>query len=167
MNFLRICAVGLVLSLVTPVSALAQASVAFGGLSHDTSQPVEVAADRLEIDQDDGTAVFSGNVLISQGAMRLLAGNVRVVYAEQTSSDGTGEIQTMRATGGVTLVNGAEAAEAREAVYNIDAGTIHLSGDVIMTQGRTAIAGNSLRINLNNGSGVIEGRVRTVLSTGN
>ena len=111
--------------------------------------------------------MFSGNVLISQGAMRLSAGNVRVVYAEQTSSDGTGEIQTMRATGGVTLVNGAEAAEAREAVYNIDAGTIHLSGDVIMTQGRTAIAGNSLRINLNNGSGVIEGRVRTVLSTGN
>ncbi len=167
MSFVRVCALGLALALAAPNVALAQASVAFGGLSHDTSQPVEVAADKLEIDQGDGTAIFSGNVLISQGAMRLSASRVRVVYADQTSSDGTGEIQTMRASGGVTLVNGAEAAEAREAVYNIDAGTINLSGDVIMTQGQTAIAGNSLRINLNNGSGVIEGRVRTVLSTGN
>jgi lipopolysaccharide export system protein LptA len=166
-SFVRVCAIGLALALTNPVAALAQASVAFGGLSHDTSLPVEVAADRLEIDQDDGTAIFTGNVLISQGEMRLSAGTVRVVYADQTSADGTGEIQNMRATGGVTLVNGAEAAEASQAVYDIDAGTIHLTGDVIMTQGRTAIAGNSLKINLNNGSGVIEGRVRTVLSTGN
>ena len=45
-----------------------------------------------------------------------VAGQVRVVYADQTNADGTGAIKTMRATGGVTLVNGAEAAEAHEDV---------------------------------------------------
>ena len=166
MTYLRSASLALVIALTSGGAAFAQAAVAFGGLSHDTDLPVEVGADRLEIDQDDGTAIFSGQVLIAQGEMRLSAGQVRVVYADQTNADGTGEIKTMRATGGVTLVNGAEAAEAREAIYDIDAGTILLKGDVIMTQGQSAIAGNSMLIDLNKGSGRIEGRVRTVLSTG-
>ena len=63
--------------------ALAQ-NVAFGGMTADTSAPVEVAADNLAVDQADGSAVFTGNVVIGQGEMRLFqvysAGN----YIEAT-----------------------------------------------------------------------------------
>ena len=38
-----------------------------------------------------------------------------------------------------------------------------LIGDVLVTQGRTAIAGDRLSIDLTTGNGTVEGRVRTVL----
>ena len=146
-------------------SAFAQgAQVAFGGLQHDTTLPVEVTADQLQVDQSDGSATFSGNVVIGQGEMRLSAAQVLVNYT--TGQDTTGEIEEMRASGGVTLVTGAEAAEAREAVYSIDKGTIVLSGDVILTQGRNALSGERMVVDLRSGVGTMEGRVRTILQSG-
>ena len=55
-------------------------NVAFGTIRQDTGLPVEVTADNLSVDQGDGTAVFTGNVLIGQGEMRLSAARVLVVY---------------------------------------------------------------------------------------
>ncbi len=135
--------------------------VAFGELAQNTGLPVEVASDALEVDQADGSAVFTGNVLISQGDMRMTAGAVRVDYAETG-----GGIDRLEASGGVTLVSGTDAAEAREAVYGIDTGTVVMSGDVILTQGRNALSSERLVIDLVAGTGRMEGRVRTVLQTG-
>jgi hypothetical protein len=45
------------------------------------------------------------------------------------------------ASGGVTLRNGAEAAEAREAVYTVATGEIVMQGEVLLTQNGSAIAG--------------------------
>lgn len=151
----------LALSIALPVSAFAQgANVAFGGLSHDTSLPVEVTADQLDVSQADGTAVFTGNVLVGQGEMRLSAAKLRVEYGEGS------QIEKLVATGGVTLVNGAEAAESRDAVYTISTGIVVMSGDVILTQGRSALSGAKLTVNLNAGTGVMTGRVKTILQTG-
>lgn len=153
-----------VVAMMLAGAALAQGTnIGFGGVQHDTSLPVEVASDNLQIDQGDGTASFSGNVLITQGEMRLSAGAVRVVYAPGAA----GQISELRATGGVTLVNGAEAAEAREAVYSIDSGTVVMTGDVILTQGQNALSSDTLTIDLNSGTGNLQGRVRTVFQTGN
>ena len=55
--------------------ALAQ-NVTFGGMRADISAPVEVAADNLSVNQADGSAVFTGNVVIGQGEMRLSADSV-------------------------------------------------------------------------------------------
>jgi lipopolysaccharide export system protein LptA len=139
-------------------------SVAFGAFTHDSKLPVEVTADSLSVDQADGSAVFQGNVVIGQGEMRITAGRVKVIYAN--GSDATGEIDRLEASGGVTLVSGAEAAEARDAVYSIDAGTIVMTGDVLLTQGRNALSSQKLTVNLNSGTGVLEGGVKTILQTG-
>lgn len=147
-------------------SAMAQGTnVAFGAFTHDTTQPVEVNAQSLSVDQSDGTAIFTGNVVIGQGDMRITAGEVRVVYA-QGSGQG-GRIERLEASGGVTLVSGAEAAEARQAVYSIDSGTIVMSGDVVLTQGQNAMSAGRLTVNLKNGTGVMDGGVKTILQTGN
>lgn len=143
-----------------PVSAQ-QASIAFGGIKQDTSLPVEVNADNLSINNADGSAVFAGNVVVVQGDMRLTAGEVRVQY----TADGSG-IKSLQATGGVTLIATADAAEAREAVYTIDSGNVVMTGDVLLTQGQNAISGQKLVINLKNGTGVMEGRVKTVFAPG-
>ncbi len=77
----------LVLALAAPGAAHAQqAEVAFGGLRADTSLPVEVTADTLSVNQTDGTATFSGNVLVVQGDMRLSAERVEVVYGSADRS---------------------------------------------------------------------------------
>ena len=158
-----VLAAGLALAAAGPLAAQGT-EVPFGAFKHDSSLPVELSADRLMVDQGDGTAVFSGNVTIGQGDMRITAGEVRVTYA--ADGDATGNIERLEATGGVTLVSGAEAAEAREALYTIETGVIVMTGDVLMTQGRNALSAGKLTVNLEQGTGLLEGGVRTILQTG-
>lgn len=143
-------------------AALAQGTnVSFGGLTADTRLPVEVTAENLSVNQADGTADFSGNVLVKQGEMRLQAGTIRVEY----SADGK-EISRLHASGGVLLVNATDAAEAAEAVYTIATGEVVMTGNVLMTQGQTAIKGQRLVIDLKNGTGRMEGGVTTTFTPG-
>lgn len=144
----------------TPVAAQGT-QVAFGGVRQDPTLPVEVTADSLQVNQADGTAVFTGNVLAVQGALRLTAATVRVEYAE-----GGGAIDKLHASGGVTLVNATDAAEAAEAVYTLATGNVVMTGSVLLTQGQNAISGERLVLDLKAGTGVMEGRVKTVFQPG-
>ena len=144
-------------------SALAQsASIALGTAQFDRTQPVEVTADALSVDQSNGSAVFDGNVLVVQGEVRLSAGRVAVEYSQENGSPSG--IARLLASGGVTFVTANDAVEARQAAYSVAEGTVVLSGDVLLTQGANAIAGDKLTINLEAGSGTMEGRVRTVFT---
>lgn len=147
--------------LALPLPAAAQ-TVAFGGIKADTRAPVEVTAETLKVDQSTGQANFTGNVLIGQGQMRLSADSVTVTYAQ----GGQQKIKTLNASGGVTLVNGPDAAEAKEAVYDVETGNIVLTGDAIVTQGQNVLAGDRIEVNLTNGTSSVAGRVRTVLQPG-
>ncbi len=137
------------------------ANVAFGTIRQDTGLPVEVTADNLSVDQATGTAIFTGNVLIGQGEMRLSASRVLVVY--RANGDG---IARLEATGGVTLVSGPDAAESERADYDIDKGTILMSGNVLLAQGRNALSSDTMSVRLSDGTAQMSGRVRTVLQTG-
>jgi lipopolysaccharide export system protein LptA len=151
------CLAALGLILATTAAQAQGMSVGFGGLTQNTSAPVEVTADELQVDQAAGAAVFSGNVLVVQGDMRLAAGKVIAEYGD----DGTG-IRLIRATGGVTLATATEAAEATEATYQVDSGALVMSGGVLLTQGQATIAGDRLTADLRAGTGRMEGRVKTV-----
>lgn len=144
------------------LGAVAQGTnVAFGSLKQDTSAPVEATADNLSVDQSKGTATFTGNVVIGQGEMRLSAPRVLVVYRANQAG-----IARMEASGGVTLVSGPDAAEAREADYDVDRGTIIMTGDVLLTQGQSALTAERMTVNLNDGTARMSGRVKTILQTG-
>lgn len=155
--------IALVLALgIHSAPATAQgAQIAFGGLKHDSSLPVEVTSDQLSVDQNTGKAIFAGNVVIGQGAMRLTAATVEVVYAESN-----GKIARLLASGGVTLVNGGEAAEAERAEYDLESGTVVLAGSVLLTQENSALSGERMVIDLNTGTGRMDGRVKTILQSG-
>jgi lipopolysaccharide export system protein LptA len=137
--------------------------IAFGPFRQDPEEPVEVTSERLEVDQNGGVATFIGDVIVVQGQMRLTAPRVRVEY---TTGD-EGKIQLIHATGGVTMVNGEETAEGEDAVYSVDAGTVVMSGDVIVTQGPNVLAGQQLFVDLDTGTGTMEGRVRTIFKQEN
>lgn len=156
----RIAALVLCLLLV-PCLALAQAQgtkVAFGSVKADPTLPVEVTSDSLDVNQNDGTAVFQGNVLVGQGEMRLSAQRVLVVYAEQA-----GGIERLEAVGDVVLVNGPDAAEAERADYSIDTGVVVMSGNVLLTQGKNALTSDKMTVNLTTGTANMAGRVKTIL----
>lgn len=149
-------------ALVLATASLAQGTgVAFGTIRQDTGLPVEVTADNLAVDQATGKAIFTGNVVIGQGEMRLSAARVAVVYRD----DGDG-IQSLEATGGVTLVSGPDAAESQRAEYSIDDGTIVMTGDVLLAQGRSALSADRMSVRLQDGTARMSGRVRTILQTG-
>jgi len=148
--------------MTSPLAAFAQgANVAFGTIRQDTGLPVEVTADNLSVDQATGTAIFTGNVMIGQGEMRLSASRVLVVYRAEAEG-----IARLEATGGVTLVSGADAAESERADYNIDDGTIVMSGNVLLAQGRNALSSDKMSVRLSDGTAQMSGRVRTVLQSG-
>lgn len=142
--------------------ATAQTNIDLGGLTVDPTAQIEVSADSLSVDQDTGTAQFSGNVVVGQGDLRMSAGNIRVVY-----DDTTGEIAQLIATGGVTFVTATEAAEAANADYDITNGRLTLTGNVLLTQGPSALSADRMVINVADGSARMDGRVRTVFSQGN
>ncbi len=152
----RRLALALALALLPGVAAAQGTTVAFGGLKQDTTLPVEISADSLSVNQNDGTAVFSGNVIVIQGELRLAATEIRVDYAEDGKT-----METLNATGGVTIANATDAAESKEAVYTVASGQVVMTGDVLLTQGENAISGQRLRLNLKDGTGVMEGRVTT------
>ena len=145
--------------LAAPASAQ---NVTFGGMKADVSAPVEVASDNLTVNQTDGSALFEGNVVIGQGDMRLSADQVTVQYAE----GGQNRIQSLTATGNVTLVSGADAAEAQKAVYDVEGGNVVLTGDVLLSQGQNVLSGDKVTVDLATGAAQVNGRVRSVLQPG-
>jgi len=149
------------MALFLAIAATAQGTqLAFGGLQADPSLPVEVTADALDVDQADGTAIFSGNVVVGQGEMRLSAARVQVIYDTGKSS-----IARLTATGDVVLVNGPDAAEAEKADYTIDSGVVVMTGDVLLTQGPNAVSSENMVVDLTTGTARMTGRVKTVLIT--
>lgn len=142
-------------------AVLAQGTqLAFGTIKADPTLPVEVTADTLDVNQENGSAEFKGNVVVGQGEMRLSAQRVLVIYDQKASG-----IERMEATGDVVLVSGPDAAQAERADYTIDTGVIVMTGDVLLTQGQNALTSNKLTVNLITGTAQMVGRVKTILIT--
>ena len=135
-----------------------------GGADHDSSLPVEVTSQQLDVDENSGTATFTGDVVVTQGLLRLTGPLVDVWFVE--GLDGENEIEKVYASGGVTLFNGLEAAEGDDALYTLATGTVVMTGDVVLTQGQSAIAGEKLTVNLDTSTGVMEGRVKVLYQSG-
>ncbi len=135
------------------------AQVAFGGLKHDASQPIEVTSDQLQINQQDGSVTYRDNVVIGQGSLRLSADRVRVEFGQGKKR----KISKLHASGNVILVNGAESAQAHQAVYTLGNSHVVMSGDVILTQGQNALSAQRMVVDLKTGQASLEGRVKTIL----
>lgn len=165
---LRLFAVVALVTAATTAPAASQGKGPFGGFKHDSKAPVEIVSDSLEVRQSENLAIFAGNVVAGQGTLRLTTDKLTVKYAAENSSTDTGKIQHMRADGNVFLSNGTETAQGAWAEYDLVTGMMNMGGDVVLTQGGNAVAGQSLVIDLNAGNGRVEGsaggRVKSVFA---
>ncbi len=152
----------LTIALLLSSSPVVAQNLAFGGIKTDTSAPIEVASDRLAVNQEDGSAVFTGNVVIGQGQMRLSADHVTVEYVQGDKT----RISAMHAKGNVVLVSGPDAAQAKTGDYNVETGDVLLTGDVVVTQGQNVLTGDRMTVDLATGAANVDGRVRSVLQPG-
>jgi lipopolysaccharide export system protein LptA len=147
------------LLIAVPVLASAQDfKVDFGVSAQDPDAPVEVTADSLAINQENGSAEFAGNVMIIQGDMKMQAPLVNVFYNE--AQDG---VERLVGNGGVMIVSGQDTAEAETAEYDVEGGLIYMRGKVILVQGINSISSETMTVNLNDSTAQMHGRVRTVL----
>lgn len=153
-------------AIVAGSAALAQDTASpFGSFRHDSTQPIEITADALEVRDAESRAIFSGSVVAGQGTLRLSADTLSVWYADGEGGDGTGEISRLRADGDVFLSSGAETARGAWADYAVVDGLVTMGGGVTLTQGDNAIRGDRLTVDLNSGVGRVEGgRVQSVFT---
>ena len=116
----------------------------------------------MTIEQNIGQAIFTGNVIASQGDLVLTAVKVIVEY-QVTDSRMTSNMKKLTAKEDVTIISKTQSAEASTVVYNIKGETIIMSGNVLLKEGVSATSGDKLTINLKSGSRRMEGNVRTLI----
>lgn len=119
----------------------------------NTDQPVDVAADRIEVQDRADRAIFSGDVIVRQGALRLASSRLTVAY-----TDGGGiQIERIEASGGVTLTSPSETARSQFAIYDLDRRIITMVGGVALTRGDSHVRGGRLVLDLDSGRAVMDG----------
>lgn len=70
------------LSLPLAAALLTLPATASFALSSDVEQPIEIEADFAELDDEEGTTVYIGNVVVVQGSIRMTGDRLRVNFTE-------------------------------------------------------------------------------------
>jgi lipopolysaccharide export system protein LptA len=143
-----------------PAAATAQEPAADDRASG--GRPIEIEADRLEVDQEQEFATFTGNVDAVQGELSLRADRLRVFYTDEgqqqqaraAAADNQG-IRRIEAQGDVVLRQPGETAEGDAGVYDPIARTLVLEGNVVLTRGDNVVRGARLDSNLGSGVSVV------------
>ena len=148
-HFRRLITAGTSGCLLLASSALAQPAA----LGVKSTSPIDIEATALEVDQPTGQATFTGNVKVTQANLELTAQQLVVSYASKGSND----INTITATGNVTLVRTnpgvTEQATGAQAVYSPSAQLLTLTGPkVVLTRGPSSLTGDKLVFNLTTGA---------------
>ena len=130
--------------------------------NHDTNAPVDVAADRIEIQDRLDRAVFSGSVDVRQGQLRLNSERITIAYSSQGGID----IDRIDATGGVRLTSPSETARSESAIYDLNERIVTMLGNVQLNQGQNVVRGGRLVLDLDTGRAVMDGGVPGARGTG-
>jgi lipopolysaccharide export system protein LptA len=139
-----------------PVSALK---------GHNTNAPVDVSADRIEVQDRADRAIFSGNVHVVQADMILDTPRLTVAYATQ-GGGGNPQIQRLDASGGVVVRSPTETAKGDIGIYDLNRKLITLLGNVQLDQKQNQVSGSRLVIDLDSGRAVVDGGPPGVNSSG-
>ena len=130
-----------------PVSALK---------GHNSSAPVDVTADRIEVQDRADRAIFAGNVRANQGELSLNTPRLTVAYSGGTGGGGV-QIRRLDAAGGVTVKSPSETARGDFGIYDLDRRLITLIGNVQLNRQQNQVNGARLVIDLDTGRAVVDG----------
>jgi lipopolysaccharide export system protein LptA len=117
-------------------------------LPEDRNQPIQLEASRGQIDQKTGVSVYEGNVVISQGSMRLNA-DVATIHVKD------GGFQRMEATGNPVNLRYRPTADKPEILgasqrveYDVAGAKVIMSGNARLAQGQDVFTGDRVEYDL-------------------
>jgi lipopolysaccharide export system protein LptA len=133
---------------------------------HNTNAPVDVSAQRIEVQDRADRAVFSGNVHAVQAEMTLDTPRLTVAYSNAQGGNGNPQIQRLDASGGVVVKSPTETAKGDFGIYDLNRKLITLIGNVQLNQQQNQVNGSRLVIDLDSGRAVVDGGPPGVNSSG-
>lgn len=137
--------------------AQAASSSPLEGFATNPNEPVEIEADKLEVDDKNQMATFIGNVVAVQGMTRLRSDRLKATYAPGKNGERT-QVREIIATGRVhVLSKDDQSADGDWARYDVVGRTIVMGDKVVLRQGQNIIRGTKLTIDLNTGRSRVSG----------
>ncbi|MDJ0738290.1 MAG: lipopolysaccharide transport periplasmic protein LptA [Gammaproteobacteria bacterium] len=143
--------------LVVAVAVLATWLLAAGAavaLESDRQQPIELAADSVDIDEGRGISVYKGDVDLRQGSIRLRADTVTVHQKGKKPSRIVAEGRPVKFQ--QQSRRGPVKGEARRVEYEVDSENLVLNGDAVLVQGQDSMRSDR----------IVYDRVRSVVKAG-
>jgi lipopolysaccharide export system protein LptA len=151
--------------LAVGVSTGAWAAAKTGFSNHNSKDPIQFSADRLEVQKEGRVARFLGKVEAIQGDMTLLSDEVRVYYQQddkkkqgEESSSLTGSVNRIDSRGNVRVTSRGDTAEGDWAVYDVPRQLITMGGRVVIHQSGSVVRGSRAELNLNSGQARVIGQ---------
>lgn len=175
--------------ILTATDAGAQATATMPGMKLSNDQPIQIESDKLEIHDQEHTALFTGNVKVVQGTTTMQSGKMTVYYKdkaakpaadgaqpaaqpEQSASlaSGSADIDKILVTDKVFLSSGTQTATADDGNFDMASQTFILTADegnkVILSDGPNVFTGCKLTVHMQTGQAQLEscgGRVQIQL----
>ena len=135
--------------LLAPLCALAATS--------DRQKPVNLRADRIEIDQKKGTSLYRGHVLLTQGTLRMTAARAearnRGNKVETVTAEGEPVTFRLRPEGGTEYIQG----RASRVHYRVPEQLVDFGGNVNLQRGRDAFRAAHARYDITTRQVIAEG----------
>jgi lipopolysaccharide export system protein LptA len=169
--------------LEAPASAQAEKERAAGfGNFGSSKEPIKIDADRLDVYDKEGRAVFTGNVVAVQGDSTMNCTLMTVFYEQNRDQSGGGSIipssqgsdnnsiKKIDCKGPVTIVSKTQVATGNDATFDRQANKIYLIGNAALSDGPNVTRGERVVYDLNTGVANVEtkpgGRVRALFVPG-
>jgi len=159
------------LTLLLTLSVMAASSK---GLDSDRYQPIRIQADAAMVDENRGTSIYRGNVIIHQGTLQVTADEVEIYTADNQviqiiakAAKDPGELAHYEQQ--TNDANDMVSAEARKITYLVQEERLHLAGNAKLQQVGDIFTGELLYYDLGRGivnldSGGSKGRVNMTIS---
>lgn len=141
---------------------------ALQGFSQNRDQPVHIEAATLEVRDKDKVATFSGNVKVVQGDTTMNCKSLVVFYEQDNETGGKSlqaadpgpagqqKIKRLEAHGGVVVKQKDQTATGELGIFEMKTNTVTLKGNVVMTQGKNVLRGDTLIVDLTSGVSRVE-----------
>jgi len=153
------------------ISVLMYPLTAFA-LSTDRTQPIDIQADKLDIDEAQHISIYQGNVEMHQGSLHIVADKI-VFYFDNDNNLQRLEIEGKPATlKQLNDRNQKVSGSARKIIYTDNQLLLNLEGDALFNSDRDTIEGDWISVNtdteaLKAGSKKGENRVRMLIQPKN
>jgi lipopolysaccharide export system protein LptA len=184
MSFSRAALAIALLALVPVQAAWGQAgkerAVGFGNFG-SSKEPIKIDANKLDVFDKEGRAVFTGDVVAVQGESTMKC-TVMTVFYEQRDQNGAqampaaqgaddSAIKKIDCKGPVTIVSRTQVATGENATFDRGSNKIMLTGNATLSDGPNVTKGERVLYDINTGVANIEttpgGRVRALFVPGN